>query len=79
MDRALAGDEPMIVLKATSCVLVLNLNIISTRGTAKKVPLCMLMGQPSCKCFRVYWGDVVAGFWEMWWSSGIAGHEWTNP
>jgi hypothetical protein len=48
MDRALFGDEPLIVFVATvfiaSWFLTFNFNFF--RGIAQKLPLCVQLGQP---------------------------------
>jgi hypothetical protein len=49
MDRAVLGDEPLIVFITIYCFSVLTLNFTFFRGMVERMPLCVQMGQPSCK------------------------------
>jgi hypothetical protein len=49
MDRALFGDEPLIVfLKLFIASWFLTLNFTFFRGIAQRLPHCVQLGQPSC-------------------------------
>jgi hypothetical protein len=64
MERALSGDEPLIVLKTICCFSVFNFEFSFFGGIAQRLPLFMLLGQPSCKCVRGCWqpsGKFVTG------------------
>jgi hypothetical protein len=55
--RAYLADELSIVSKPISCSMVLNFyNLFSSEVRhCRKVSPCCWIGQPSCKCFIVYW------------------------
>jgi hypothetical protein len=72
MDRALFGDEPLRVCKLICCLLFFNLWILLFfRGVAKRLSLCMLLGQCVRGCWRpsgkYVTGDqkVLATLWQI--------------
>ncbi len=69
MDRALLGDEPLKVFIINYCFLFLFLNFTFFRGIAERLPLCVQLGQPSCKCAIGCWqpsGKFVTGVGGCW-------------
>jgi hypothetical protein len=70
MDRALFGDEPLVILKLSEASWFSTLNFTFFRSIAQRLPFCVLLEKPFGICVRGCWQpsgkNLLQGVREYW-------------